>query len=165
MKPIKTILFYSIPIGVVALLIVLVARDGTGAASKTERTTREVALSCTTDMATQFHIHPSVQIVVNGQTQGIPAGIGVKAGCMNPLHTHDGTGKIHVESPEKRDFTVADFFAVWGKPFSRDRILDWKADDTHAIRMTVNGAETDAFENYVFRDLDKVVITYEENKE
>lgn len=40
----------------------------------------------------------------------------------NPIHTHDDTGIIHIESPVKRDFTLADFFAVWNKPFSKDQI-------------------------------------------
>src|SRR3989344_7293960 len=119
------------------------------------KTNREVALTCTTDMATQFHIHPNLEIIINGQRQEIPANIGINDGCMNSLHTHDNSGKIHVESPEKRDFTLSDFFAVWDKTYNKDQILDYKVDDKHIIRQTVNGNETQDYENTVLRDKDK----------
>ncbi len=126
-----------------------------------EKTTREVAMSCTTDMATQFHIHAKLRIVISGVEQTIPANVGIDAGCMKPLHTHDASGTIHIESPVKRDFTLGDFFAIWGKPFSRDIILDAKIDLAHHIRMTVNGKDSDEYENLVARDDDEIVISYE----
>ncbi len=122
---------------------------------------REVALICTTDMATQFHIHPNLKIVINESVQEIPANIGVNATCMNPLHTHDASGILHIESPEKRDFSLGDFFAVWGQPFSKDQILDYKIDAEHQILVTVNGASVDSYENTILRDHDQIVITYE----
>ena len=125
------------------------------------KTTREVALACTSDMATQFHIHPHLEIIINGERQEIPAKIGIQLTCMNSLHTHDATGKIHVESPEKRDFTLADFFAVWDRPFNKDQILDYKVDDRHRIKETVNGTEIQDFENTVLHDGDQIIITYE----
>jgi hypothetical protein len=123
---------------------------------------REVALLCTSDMATQFHIHPNLQLVINGQPQTIPANIGVKPGCMNALHTHDTSGKIHVESPTARDFTLADFFAVWEKTFNKGQILDNTTDESHVIRMTVNGQESQEFENLVFKDGDQIEISFEQ---
>ncbi len=119
---------------------------------------------CTTDMATQFHIHPYLKIFINGQPQEIPADIGITNGCMHPLHTHDISGKIHVESPEKRDFTLSDFFAVWYKTFTKDQILDSNVDATHAIRETINGNQTQDYENTVLRDGDQIIIYYEEKK-
>ena len=38
---------------------------GGGPKSYAEMTSREIALACTTDMATQFHIHPELAIVIN----------------------------------------------------------------------------------------------------
>jgi len=127
-----------------------------------KKTNREVAMTCTTDMATEFHIHPNLEIIINGQKQEIPTDIGIVDGCMNALHTHDNTGVIHVESPEKRDFQLSDFFAVWNKTYSKDQILDYKVDDTHTIRQTINGKETQDFENTVLYDEDQIVISYEE---
>ena len=128
------------------------------------KTTREVALACTTDMATRFHIHPTLEILINGEKQTIPTNIGVKTNCMNALHTHGTSGEIHVESPQKRDFTLTDFFAVWNKSYSKDQILDSKVDDQYVIRETVNGQEVEDYENTVLRDKDKIVISYEKKK-
>ncbi len=142
---------------VVVLLIIMAIISGQSSGGKT---TREMALICTTDMATEFHIHSHLQIVINGQALTLAEGIGIKSGCMNPLHTHDATGKIHVESPEKRDFTLADFFAVWGKTFTKDQILEYKVDDKHSIQQTVNGKVVDDYENTILRDGDQIVISY-----
>jgi hypothetical protein len=102
--------------------------------------------------------------MVNGRRQEIPANTGVTLGCMSALHTHDSTGKIHVESPERRDFTLGDFFAVWNKPFSKDQILDYTVDGTHVLTVTVNGKAIDTYENTILRDEDTIVISYEPQK-
>lgn len=146
----------ALSIGLVVFLVVKY--------SGPSKTNREVALACTTDMATRFHIHPNLEIVINGEKQVIPANIGIKADCMNALHTHGTSGEIHVESPQKRDFTLADLFAVWDKTYSRDQIFDFKADEQYTIRETVNGQEVEEYENTVLRDKDEIVIFYEERK-
>ena len=127
---------------------------------RSSRTNREVALLCTTDMATQFHIHPILKIIANGQEKAIPANLGIQPTCMTSLHTHDSTGVIHVESPEKRDFTLSDFFAVWKQPFNKDQILSYTADVSHQIRVTVNGQTVDTYENTILRDKDQIAIKY-----
>lgn len=126
----------------------------------TDRTTREVALACDREHAF-FHIHPVLSIVVNGEKVAVPENLGIKPTCMTAIHTHTPDGVIHVESPEERDFTLGDFFAVWEKPFTKDQILDHKADATHRVRVTVNGTEVDTFENTILRDKDQIVIIYE----
>lgn len=128
---------------------------------QTERTNREVALTCDPEMAQGFHVHPVLEIIANGEKVEVPANIGVGPTCMTVLHTHTPDGVIHVESPEKRDFTLSDFFAVWERPFSRDEILTYKADTTHRIRITVDGVNVDTYENTVLRDGENIVITYE----
>lgn len=127
-------------------------------------TTREVALTCTTDMATKFHIHPQLKIIINGEPQDVPSGIGITPQCMNSLHTHDSKGEIHVESPEKRDFSLADFFAVWKKPFDRTQILDYKVDATHIVHVMVNGKTVETYEQTILQDHDNIIISYEEKK-
>ncbi len=151
----------------IALLggILLFARqkpDAPVAEVKTERTTREVALACDPEMGHAFHVHPTLQIVVNGETVPLPPNIGIRQGCMTVLHTHEPDGTIHVESPEKRDFTLADFFAVWEQPFSKDEVLTFKIDATHHITITIDGQEVDSYENTILRDGEKIVITYGE---
>lgn len=156
-------------IGGISVIVILVIVGGVWLSGKkqqafAQKSSRDVALTCTTDMATKFHIHPNLEIVINGQRQEIPANIGVTPICMNAIHTHDTAGTLHVESPAQKDFTVGDFFAVWGKPFSKDQVLDSKVDDAHIIRITVNGTEVQGYENTVMHDKDRIVISYEEKK-
>ncbi len=129
--------------------------------SYSEMTAREVALTCTTDMATEFHIHPVLSIVINGEVEIIPADIGITNNCMNSLHTHDDSGELHVEAPVQKDFTLSDFFAVWNKPFSSTQIFDHVVDDTHEIVVTVNGGRVETYENTLLVDKDRIVISYQ----
>lgn len=148
-------------IGSILLFVAWVFWSGTSSSS---RTNREVALTCTSDMATQFHIHPHLEIFINGNQQEVPANIGIQPGCMNSLHTHDASGTLHVESPEKRNFTLSDFFAVWRKTFTKDQIFDNKIDGRHIIRETINGKAVQDYENTVLQDKDQIIIYYEEKK-
>lgn len=123
-------------------------------------TSREVALRSTTDMATKFHIHPEIKIVINEVEQNIPEDIGVSAIGMTAIHTHEGGGLIHVEAPIQKDFTIGDFFAVWGKTFTQNQILDSVVDESHQITVTVNGILVDTFDNTMMNDHDKIIISY-----
>ena len=63
------------------------------------------------------HIHMHLDLFVNGKKEPVPASIGIfntAGGFLTDLHTHDATGIIHLESPKKRNFTLGQFFGVWG---------------------------------------------------
>lgn len=66
------------------------------------------------------HIHPELTITVDGEREVVPANIGLTPSCMAEIHTHDATGKIHIESVTERTFTLAEFFLVWGKTLERE---------------------------------------------
>jgi hypothetical protein len=62
-----------------------------------------------------LHIHQHLDIFVNGKHETVPAQIGIYDGqFLTDLHTHDTTGVMHVESPGKREFSLGEFFGVWG---------------------------------------------------
>jgi hypothetical protein len=65
---------------------------------------------------TRLHYHDHLDLFVNGRHVAVPAGIGIGLGgrLFSPLHTHDATGIIHVESPDVRPFTLGEFLGVWG---------------------------------------------------
>ncbi len=162
----KNVIGGIVALGILGFLVYLggvVKKENPPVAAEKEvtQTSRETAMICTTDMATEFHIHPMLKIVIDGIEQTIPADIGITEDCMHPLHTHDATGKIHVESPVQKDFTLGDFFAVWGKDFSSTKILDSIADGNAMITVTVNGTSVDTFENTILHDNDQIVISYD----
>jgi hypothetical protein len=107
-----------------------------------------------------LHIHPRLRIVVNGKEEKIPTNIGLSFGCERAVHTHDTTGEIHVEPNYPRDFTLGDFFAVWGKPFSKNQILDYLADADHEVVLTVEGVSRGEYEGLILKDKQNIVIEY-----
>ena len=65
------------------------------------------------------HIHQHLDLYVRGEHVPIPAliGINVQQRYLSPIHTHDFSGIIHVESPTKRTFTFGQFWDVYGVRF------------------------------------------------
>lgn len=110
------------------------------------------------------HIHPHLTIKINGEKQEIPTNIGIAGAiCMAEIHTHDNTGKIHVESVfANKKFTLGQFFEVWGKSFSKNEVLGYKADNNHEVVLTVDGQKSEEFENLILKDLQEILIEYKE---
>ncbi len=103
-----------------------------------------------------YHSHLILTIIVQNQVVPIPGNIGASvidgASYARPVHTHSFDtvpGTLHIETDENRDYTLGDFFLVWGKVFNEGQVLDYKADTTHKISMTVNGATEPRMQNYV----------------
>jgi hypothetical protein len=93
---------------------------------------------CGAGEALTYHVHAHLAIVVQGAQRAVPLGIGiggplrvastsagrfaVGGGCFSFLHTHAADGIVHVEAPLERDFTLGQFFDVWGQRLARDRV-------------------------------------------
>lgn len=62
------------------------------------------------------HIHAHLDVFVNGSRVAVPAFIGIDYAHqrITPLHTHDTTGIVHIESPDQRSYTLGQFFTEWG---------------------------------------------------
>ena len=90
---------------------------------------------------TALHTHQHLDLVVNRRGVPIPAGIGIdKAGrFISPLHTHDYSGIIHVESPTVRPYTLGQFFDVWGLRFSSRCLGGYCAKGSKKVWVFVNG--------------------------
>lgn len=157
----KTIYISLAIIAIVGLIIWGKAASNKKNEALINMSSRELALHMTTDMATKYHIHPELTILVDGTEVPIPQNLGVTATGMTSMHTHDEKGVIHIEAPIEKDFTLGDFFAVWGKDFSRTKLLDKTVNENTEIVMTVNGQKVDTYENTILRDKDKIVISYQ----
>ena len=109
----------------------------------------------------EYHIHPHLQVLIVGQNVEIPKDVGIGVGgCERALHTHDTTGEIHIEPNFYQEFTLRDFFTVWGLQFSRDQISTYKRDADHDIVMTVDGKPNQEFENLILRDKQQIVVEH-----
>jgi hypothetical protein len=102
----------------------------------------------------------NIRIVLNGTQIVIPAKIGDEADCTRPLHTVDNSGDVYVESPIYYEYSLRDFFAVWGQVFTKDQIFTLHANSNHVITMTVNGVPNYEFENHILAPGDQITITF-----
>jgi len=110
-----------------------------------------------------IHWHPHLSVVIKGQVQEIPVDIGLGV-VEKPIHTHDATGKIHLEFPSivrKGDITLGQFFKIWGKQFNSDCIFDYCNGQSGIMRMFVNSQPNQEFDHYVMGDGDQIEIRYE----
>jgi hypothetical protein len=83
-------------------------------------------IPCGTPVET-FHIHSHLSIFVNGDAKAFPAEVGIPqltptTDCHYYVHTHDHSGKIHMEAPAARDFKLGDLFAIWGQPLTSTNV-------------------------------------------
>jgi hypothetical protein len=87
-----------------------------------------------------FHVHAHLNILDAGNLVRVPAGVGIKPaqGCLYWLHTHDASGVIHVEAPVKRSLTLGNFFDIWGKPLSPERVTNVRVHAGQSMRVYVN---------------------------
>ena len=77
---------------------------------------------------------------------------------LHPIHTYDNSGKVHVETTKNTTAELGFFFDIWGKDFSKDKILDHNVNEEYIIEMTVNDEIVETFENtilepYIFIDI------------
>ncbi len=107
---------------------------------------------------------PAVAINISGVPQQIPANIGINGNCFRPIFTLANTGAIHIVTDVDRNYTLGDFFLVWGNTygvsyatFNQFQIFDHKTDQNHNLTMIVyhSGqgavpAPSNSFQNYVF---------------
>ena len=133
-------------------------------AAKKEEANFDILNECIQHVNLGLHIHPHLEIIINGERQTTPANIGVNSTCMRPVHTHDQTGTLHIEWKRPRDFKLSDFFRVWDETFNQNQILNYLTDENHEIIMTVNGQRSEKYENLIMKDGDRIVITYQEKQ-
>ncbi len=104
-----------------------------------------------------IHWHSKLMIYVKGESQEVPANIGL-AGGHQPLHTHSEDsrdGIIHIEFPSRvtrEDTKLGNFFRVWNKEMRSFG---------ENMKMTVNGKENTEYENYAMRGGDKIELRYD----
>jgi hypothetical protein len=90
-----------------------------------------------------LHIHSHLDVFVDGKAVTVPAEIGIDVSKqqISPLHTHDTSGVVHIESPVKADFTLGQFMTEWNVPISKDAIGTLKVGDGKELHVYVNGKE------------------------
>lgn len=118
-----------------------------------------------------MHIHSNLNVTANGNSVLVPNGIGINSTlwndhsldkfgterkttifgaitpAMSPLHTHDSSGIIHVESTESRNYTLGQFLDIWGIPL-----------EGREVSLSIDGNRTEDHSNYILNDMEKMIL-------
>ena len=110
-----------------------------------------------------YHIHPHLNMTIDGKPTNVPQGIGINSSLYKdhsldkystpeiaPIHTHDRSGTIHVESTVNRNYTLGQFLSIWGLNLNNK-----------AVQVIVDGkaiTPPDNFRNHVFRDRENITL-------
>ena len=151
------------------LVAVLVASIGGGYyLYSAQQTSYGFPFPCLPQESLYVHIHPYLRIVINGNNITIPEGIGITSTCLEPVHTHDSSGIIHIESPTNTNYTLGDFFKIWRATyqtitiigvkhpivFNSTDIFGFKVDKNHRLLLIVDGKQSFEYQNLVLNTLD-----------
>jgi hypothetical protein len=120
---------WALALGIVVVLGVLLVALSAGSSVLADADTTidgqtVNGIECNTGEHNVFHTHSHLAVFVDGDERGIPSEIGAPpdAGCLYWLHSHTDDGIIHIEAPERRTFTLGDYFDIWQQPLSRTRV-------------------------------------------
>jgi hypothetical protein len=110
----------------------------------------------------KFHIHAMLHIYVNGLLTPLPADIGLDPakGIESSMHTHDGTGIIHMEAPHPFNYTLGDFFSAWGVKLGPAQVGGLKGYGGDHLHFYLNGKPLSNPAALVLHKDDSVVIGY-----
>jgi len=103
---------------------------------------------CNSMEQSAFHVHSHLDIIINGVNFLVPSQVGIPGSCFYWLHTHDESGKIHIEAPMLRDFTLGQFFDIWNKKLSNDQIFNYVANANNPLNVYINGTKVPDGTNY-----------------
>jgi hypothetical protein len=113
-----------------------------------------------------MHFHPRLNLMIDGKPATVPSQIGIDPSLwkdhsldqygmqamtngmsgMAPLHTHDATGIIHVESSIIRNYTLGDFLTIWGG-------LDTTG---KTVKATIDGKPVSDYRGTILKDGEQI---------
>ena len=126
---------------------------------------RAIGLDPLTEEGQVVHIHQHLDLFVDGKPVEVPGdvGIGPQSAFISDLHTHASypPGIIHVESPTQAQFTLGQFFAVWGVPLSKSCIGSLCEKGAKQLSVFVDGKPVTADPTrIILAERQQIVIAY-----
>lgn len=117
-------------------------------------------VQCDPTEGTVFHIHAHLDVIVDGKSVTVPAGIGIKPNeCLYWLHTHDTSGVMHIESPQQMTFTLGQFIQVWDNTPGISPNFEQLINGDKNFKVFVNGFEyKDGYDKIPLTAHDEIVI-------
>lgn len=80
-----------------------------------------------------YHVHALISFYKDGQRLALPGNIGRNSHCDYDMHTHDGSGVVHIETSAAETFTLGQFFAEWGESLSASTVAGLEGTPSYYI--------------------------------
>jgi hypothetical protein len=110
-----------------------------------------------------YHVHAELKVYINGKQTTVPANLGIdpQGRFISPIHTHDTSGVVHMESTKFYPFTLGEFINIWGVKFTDNQLGQYKAGDGgNVLQLWVNGKQVADPVNYKMRAHDVMILGY-----
>ena len=128
-----------------------------------------LAFECLDHSGLSRHDHAWLRIYIDGEEKEMPSPIGINTGVCNEqganmhvVHVHDNQPNyLHIESNDPIDIPLGVFFDIWDVHFNETGIFDYRVNETHSMRMTVDGIESTEFDDLLLLDGQSIAIFYE----
>ena len=124
-----------------------------------------LSLECLDHSGLARHDHVTLKIFIDGSPYTIESAIGIQTDIcngnenyMHTIHTHDDTGRLHVELNEAGNISLGVFFDIWSFHFDETGIFDHRVNSTHEMAMYVHASNEDASEENRVNSFDDYLI-------
>lgn len=109
-----------------------------------------------------YHVHAELMVYVDGKQTPVPADVGIdpQGRFISPIHTHDTSGVVHMESTSYYPFTLGEFINVWGVYFSGNQLGGYKAGNGNVLQLWVNGKQIADPLHYKMKPHDVMILGY-----
>jgi hypothetical protein len=110
-----------------------------------------------------YHVHAELKVYANGKQVTVPANIGIdpQGRFISPIHTHDTSGIVHMESAKFYPFTLGEFMNIWGVLFTSNQLGAYKAGDGgNVLQLWVNGKQVNDPVGYKMKAHDIMILGY-----
>jgi hypothetical protein len=121
------------------------------------------------------HNHVTLQVFIDGSQDNVESEIGIQTDVcngdenyMHTIHTHDDSGRLHIELNEAGDVPLGVFFDIWGVHFNETGIFDYRVNSTHEMVMYVHASGDSAtvenrvtsFDDYLLQNGEVIEVHY-----
>ena len=127
-----------------------------------------IASNCLDHTGLARHDHSNLTIIINGNEHEIPSDLGInteicnqEGAYMHAVHTHDASGRLHIESNTAIDIPIGVFFDIWGVHFNETGIFDYRVNSTHELIFIVDGVTNYDYDDYLLVNNKEIVIMFQ----
>jgi len=122
-----------------------------------------IGLPALLEEGSAMHAHQHLDLYIKGKYVQVPSMIGISLTerFISPVHTHDTTGEIHIESPTVQSYNLGQFFDIWGVRFSSKCIGAYCEDPQNTIKVFLDGRAVSGDPRLLeLKDHLEIVVTY-----